>query len=70
MFCVFASGLNFEVIVIDDGSPDGTLEVAKQLQNLYGADKIVRLVFFKSQYCAVIKVEHNNTRINGYTCIS
>ena len=26
---------------IDDGSPDGTLEVAKQLQSIYGADKIV-----------------------------
>ena len=25
----------------DDGSPDGTLEVAKQLQNIYGADRIV-----------------------------
>lgn len=33
--------LDFEIIIIDDGSPDGTLEVAKQLQNLYGDDKIV-----------------------------
>lgn len=32
---------NYEVIIIDDGSPDGTLEVAKQLQKIYGADKIV-----------------------------
>jgi len=35
------SGEDFEVIIIDDGSPDGTLEVAKQLQTIYGDDKIV-----------------------------
>ncbi|KAL1021208.1 hypothetical protein UPYG_G00010190 [Umbra pygmaea] len=35
------SGHNYEVIVIDDGSPDGTLEVAKQLQEIYGEDKIL-----------------------------
>lgn len=32
---------NYEVIIIDDGSPDGTLEVAKDLQKIYGEDKIV-----------------------------
>ncbi|XP_061427930.1 dolichol-phosphate mannosyltransferase subunit 1 [Lethenteron reissneri] len=35
------SGLSYEVIVIDDGSPDGTLKVARQLQDIYGAHKIV-----------------------------
>ncbi|XP_064611201.1 dolichol-phosphate mannosyltransferase subunit 1-like [Liolophura sinensis] len=35
------SGYEFEVIVIDDASPDGTLDVAKQLQKIYGSDKIV-----------------------------
>ncbi|KAM8947688.1 dolichol-phosphate mannosyltransferase subunit 1 [Pelodytes ibericus] len=35
------SGYIFEIIIIDDGSPDGTLEVAKQLENIYGSDKIV-----------------------------
>nr|SVE78423.1 EOG090X0B9X [Daphnia lumholtzi] len=35
------SGNDFEIIVIDDGSPDGTLDVAKQLQTNYGDKKIV-----------------------------
>jgi len=33
--------LDFEIIVIDDGSPDGTLEAGKQLEKIYGADRIV-----------------------------
>ncbi|KAM9785819.1 LOW QUALITY PROTEIN: dolichol-phosphate mannosyltransferase subunit 1 [Neosynchiropus ocellatus] len=35
------SGYNYEIIVIDDGSPDGTLAVAEQLQAIYGEDKIL-----------------------------
>ena len=35
------ANIDYEIIVIDDGSPDGTLEVAKQLESIYGADKIV-----------------------------
>ncbi|XP_071447962.1 dolichol-phosphate mannosyltransferase subunit 1 [Hetaerina americana] len=35
------SGNVFEIIIIDDGSPDGTLDVAKQLQKIYGEDKII-----------------------------
>ena len=37
----YYSGYCYEVIIIDDNSPDGTLGVAKQLQKLYGEDKIV-----------------------------
>lgn len=36
-----ASGFSYEIIIIDDGSPDGTLEAAQQLQKIYGEDKIV-----------------------------
>ena len=35
------SDLAWEVIVVDDNSPDGTQEVAKQLAATYGEDKIV-----------------------------
>ncbi|NXB76329.1 DPM1 mannosyltransferase, partial [Donacobius atricapilla] len=36
------SGIDFEIIIIDDGSPDGTQEVARQLEKIYGSDKIVK----------------------------
>lgn len=39
----YYSGLDFEIIVIDDGSPDGTLEAGKQLEKIFGKDKIVSL---------------------------
>ncbi|MEQ2272698.1 dolichol-P-mannose synthesis [Xenotaenia resolanae] len=35
------NGYHYEIIVIDDRSPDGTLEVAEQLQKIYGEDKIL-----------------------------
>jgi dolichol-phosphate mannosyltransferase len=35
------SNLNWEIIIVDDGSPDGTLEIAQQLQRLWGAEHIV-----------------------------
>ncbi len=41
---MFSSNNDFEVIIIDDGSPDGTLDVAKQLQKIYGDKHIVSTV--------------------------
>lgn len=38
---IIFSKFDYEIIIIDDGSPDGTLDVAKQLQTLYGEDKIL-----------------------------
>jgi len=35
------SKLDYEIIVIDDNSPDGTIEIGKQLQKLYGEQHIV-----------------------------
>ena len=35
------ANIDYEIIVIDDGSPDGTLDVAKQLEKIYGSDRIV-----------------------------
>lgn len=35
------SNFDYEVIIIDDGSPDGTLEVAKRLQKIYGDKTII-----------------------------
>jgi dolichol-phosphate mannosyltransferase len=41
MFGEVCSDLAWEVIVVDDNSPDGTQEVARQLAATYGEDKIV-----------------------------
>ncbi|RZF42028.1 hypothetical protein LSTR_LSTR006621 [Laodelphax striatellus] len=39
--CMEKGEYDYEIIIIDDGSPDGTLEVAKQLEKIYGKEKIV-----------------------------
>ncbi|EPQ07759.1 Dolichol-phosphate mannosyltransferase [Myotis brandtii] len=38
---LWKSGIDYEIIIIDDGSPDGTREVAEQLEKIYGSDKIL-----------------------------
>jgi len=35
--------VNFEIIVVDDGSPDGTQDIVKQLQQIYGEDRVVSI---------------------------
>lgn len=38
---VVLRNLDWEVIIVDDGSPDGTQEVAKQLQKVWGTNHII-----------------------------
>ena len=38
---LYFSLLDYEVIVIDDASPDGTLQVAEEIQKVYGSDRVV-----------------------------
>lgn len=35
------SNLDFEVVIVDDSSPDGTAEVCRKLQAIYGEKRIV-----------------------------
>ncbi|KAK6038143.1 hypothetical protein COOONC_24352 [Cooperia oncophora] len=37
----YLKGISYEVIVIDDASPDGTQEVAERIRKEYGSEKIV-----------------------------
>jgi dolichol-phosphate mannosyltransferase len=40
--CV-CSKLQYEVVVVDDNSPDGTLQVAERLREVYGKERITIL---------------------------
>lgn len=41
LLTVVIRNLDWEVIIVDDGSPDGTQEVAKQLQKVWGTNRII-----------------------------
>ena len=47
-------GGNFEIILVDDASPDGTWEIAKQLKNEFPHLKMVRLLHNSGQHNALL----------------
>jgi glycosyltransferase involved in cell wall biosynthesis len=40
------SGIDWEIIIVDDASPDGTQEIAKQLAGVYGDDRVVSRLLY------------------------
>ena len=36
-----AHNLDYEIVIVDDNSPDGTQDIARQLAALYGPERIV-----------------------------
>ncbi len=35
--------IDYEIVVVEDNSPDGTLQVAQQLQTIYGSHRLIIL---------------------------
>ena len=42
--CIICRGIEFEIVVIDDNSPDGTQEVVAELQQAFGSDRCVAYI--------------------------
>jgi dolichol-phosphate mannosyltransferase len=40
-FLYLCSSLDFELVIVEDNSPDGTLAVAEKLKSIYGHIKII-----------------------------
>ena len=38
---LFCSKLEYEVVIVEDNSPDGTLAVAEEIQRVFGKSKVV-----------------------------
>jgi dolichol-phosphate mannosyltransferase len=35
------SGLDYEIVIVEDNSPDGTLQAAQEMKRIYGDSKIL-----------------------------
>ena len=60
--------VDFEIVVVDDGSPDGTQDIVKQLQSVYGEDRIVSTnIYFDfvalDQFSSSFLLFHHNLTI-------
>jgi len=59
------STISYEVVIVDDASPDNTLEMAQQLQTLYGKEKVIIVsrsgkLGLGTAYIAGLKASHGD----------
>lgn len=41
--CAVRSSIDYEIVIVEDSSPDGTYQVALELQRVIGADRFIIL---------------------------